>query len=103
MIIVLYGLRGVDSSIVLFFFIFCSGDDKTLSRLRTYLDSGKVMREESLRNASLPCAPLKSSLDDEEFYWVESTRAIVTLSSSIGLLYFYCSRLPSDGLVANSL
>ncbi|RVW27130.1 Endoribonuclease Dicer-like 2 [Vitis vinifera] len=74
-----------------------SGDDKTLSRLRTYLDSGKVMREESLRNASLPCAPLKSSLDDEEFYWVESTRAIVTLSSSIGLLYFYCSRLPSDG------
>ncbi|KAJ9703323.1 hypothetical protein PVL29_004924 [Vitis rotundifolia] len=74
-----------------------SGDDKTLSRLQTYLDSGKVMREESLRNASLPCARLKSSLDEEEFYGVESTGAIVTLSSSIGLLYFYCSRLPSDG------
>ncbi|MBA0596610.1 hypothetical protein Gorai_013423 [Gossypium raimondii] len=55
------------------------------------------MRKESLRHASNPCSPLSKGLDDEEFYQVASTGACMTLSSSVGLMYFYCSRLPADG------
>ena len=69
----------------------------TQSRLKKYLASGDIMRKESLRHASLPCVPLESDLQDGDFYCVESTGAIVTLSSSISLIYFYCSRLPADG------
>ncbi|XP_022987458.1 endoribonuclease Dicer homolog 2 isoform X1 [Cucurbita maxima] len=72
-----------------------SGDSATLSRLQRYLDSGEIMRNESLRHASLPCLPFRSDYN-EESYRVESTGAVVTLSSSVGLIYFYCSRLPSD-------
>ncbi|RWR74360.1 endoribonuclease Dicer 2 isoform X1 [Cinnamomum micranthum f. kanehirae] len=74
-----------------------SGDKSTLSRVRSYLAGGDIMREESTRQASVPCAPLDSEMRNEDFYIVESTGAIVTLSSSVALLYFYCSRLPSDG------
>ncbi|MBA0838012.1 hypothetical protein Goarm_010116, partial [Gossypium armourianum] len=73
------------------------GDFSTHSRLKNYLTSGDVMRKESLRHASNPCSPLSKGLDDEEFYQVASTGACMTLSSSVGLMYFYCSRLPADG------
>ncbi|KAI6684308.1 hypothetical protein NL676_030221 [Syzygium grande] len=73
-----------------------SGDSSTHSRLEKYLSSGETMRSESLRHASLPCEPLNGNLYDEEHYQVASTGAIVTLSSSVELIYFYCSRLPSD-------
>ncbi|XP_056160072.1 endoribonuclease Dicer homolog 2 isoform X3 [Syzygium oleosum] len=73
-----------------------SGDSSTHSRLEKYLSSGETMRRESLRHASLPCEPLNGNLYDEEHYQVASTGAIVTLSSSVELIYFYCSRLPSD-------
>lgn len=86
----------------LFIFIY-SGDYNTKSRLEKYLVSGEIMRKESLRNSSVPCLPLESDLEEGEIYCVESTGAIVTLSSSIGLIYFYCSRLPSDGLVLFSV
>ncbi|XP_010549776.1 PREDICTED: endoribonuclease Dicer homolog 2 isoform X2 [Tarenaya hassleriana] len=73
-----------------------SGDLSTHSRLMNYLSSGNIMRRESLLHASVPCQPLP---DDtcEEFYRVAGTGASVTLSSSVNLIYFYCSRLPSDG------
>ncbi|KAA8537034.1 hypothetical protein F0562_029512 [Nyssa sinensis] len=74
-----------------------SGDTSTLTRVKNYLDSGNIMREESLRHASVPCAPLDCESFAEVSYRVETTDAVVTLSSSVGLLYFYCSRLPSDG------
>ncbi|KAK2658225.1 hypothetical protein Ddye_004758 [Dipteronia dyeriana] len=74
-----------------------SGDCGTLARLEGYLASGNIMRKESLRLASLHCLPLESNMDDDVFYLVESTGAIATLSSSVSLIYFYCSRLPSDG------
>ncbi|KAM3691337.1 hypothetical protein ACB098_08G007900 [Castanea mollissima] len=73
-----------------------SGDGATESRLKKYLASGDIMRKESLLHASLPCSPLKCDLNDEEFYCVQSTGAVVTLTSSVELIYFYCSRLPSD-------
>ncbi|CAN1345523.1 Endoribonuclease Dicer homolog 2 [Linum perenne] len=75
-----------------------SGDISTQSRLEKYLSSGEIMRSESLRHASTPCSPLGSELsDEEETYRVESTGAVVTSAYSIELIYFYCSRLPSDG------
>ncbi|XP_052311294.1 endoribonuclease Dicer homolog 2 isoform X2 [Populus trichocarpa] len=72
------------------------GDFSTHARLENYLASGDIMRRESLRHASIPCSPLLDELDDE-FYRVEGTGAVVSLSSSVSLIYFYCSRLPSDG------
>ncbi|XP_059435828.1 endoribonuclease Dicer homolog 2 isoform X1 [Corylus avellana] len=73
-----------------------SEDFATRSRLEKYHASGDTMRTASLRHASLPCSPLQSNLKDEEVYDVESTGASVTLTSSVGLIHFYCSRLPSD-------
>ncbi|KAE8698887.1 Endoribonuclease Dicer-like protein 2 [Hibiscus syriacus] len=73
-----------------------SGDSKTLSRLQDYLACGEVMRKESLSHASDHCAPLTNDSYDEEFYFVASTGARMTPSSSVGLIYFYCSRLPAD-------
>ncbi|XP_027768905.1 endoribonuclease Dicer homolog 2-like [Solanum pennellii] len=74
-----------------------SGDESTLARMQNFMASGEMMRQESLRHASEPCSPLVDEMYDEPCYKVESTGAIVTLSSSVSLLYFYCSRLPSDG------
>jgi endoribonuclease Dicer len=46
------------------------------------------MREESLRLASIPFEPLTNTICKEEFYVVQSTGAVVTLNSSIQLIYF---------------
>ncbi|KAK4787035.1 hypothetical protein SAY86_010868 [Trapa natans] len=72
-------------------------DSSVRSRMETFLASGNIMRKESLSHASVPCAPLNDKYRNEDVYRVESTGAVVTLSSSVELLYFYCSRLPSDG------
>ncbi|XP_028758757.1 endoribonuclease Dicer homolog 2 [Neltuma alba] len=74
-----------------------SGDLATRSRLEKYLSTGEIMRKECLRHSSLPCEPFDSDIDNKKTYQVESTGAIVNLSSSIGLIYLYCSRLPADG------
>uniref|UniRef100_A0A803L442 Uncharacterized protein n=1 Tax=Chenopodium quinoa TaxID=63459 RepID=A0A803L442_CHEQI len=74
-----------------------SGDQDELSRMKNYLSSGDVMRKESLSHASLPCQPVEFDEFDGISYRVPSTGAVVTLSSSVSLIYFYCSRLPSDG------
>ncbi|CAN1236292.1 Endoribonuclease Dicer homolog 2, partial [Linum grandiflorum] len=75
----------------------CSGDMTTHSRLEKYLSSGQIMRSESLKHASTPCPPLGTEFFDEDTYHVQTTGAIVTSTSSVTLIYFYCSRLPSDG------
>uniref|UniRef100_A0A1J3CVJ0 Endoribonuclease Dicer-like protein 2 n=1 Tax=Noccaea caerulescens TaxID=107243 RepID=A0A1J3CVJ0_NOCCA len=72
-----------------------SGDLLTQDRLMKFLSGGKRMREESLDHSLVPCPPLPDDLS-EDFFRVNSTGAIVTLSSSVSLIYFYCSRLPSD-------
>eukprot|EP00257_Ricinus_communis_P014560 XP_015572262.1 endoribonuclease Dicer homolog 2 isoform X1 [Ricinus communis] len=74
-----------------------SGDVSTHSRLENYLASGDLMRKESIRHGSVPCSPIRSEFHEGEYYFVESTNALVTLTSSVSLIYFYCSRLPSDG------
>uniref|UniRef100_A0A7N0TZE9 Uncharacterized protein n=1 Tax=Kalanchoe fedtschenkoi TaxID=63787 RepID=A0A7N0TZE9_KALFE len=73
-----------------------SGDLNTISCVQNYLTCGDVMREESLRHASIACKPLQIDSDSDMMYRVESTGAIVSLNSSISLIYHYCSRLPSD-------
>ncbi|KAL2941463.1 Endoribonuclease Dicer-like protein 2 [Bienertia sinuspersici] len=73
------------------------GDDFELSRAKTYLSSGDQMRKECLSHAVVPCQPIDFDEFDKIVYRVPSTGAIVTLSSSVNLIYFYCSRLPSDG------
>ncbi|KAB5538633.1 hypothetical protein DKX38_016166 [Salix brachista] len=69
-------------------------DLATHARLENYLSSTDIMRRESLSHTSTPCSALQC---EDEFYYVEGTGAVVTLSSSISLIGFYCSRLPSDG------
>ncbi|KAG5574722.1 hypothetical protein H5410_054856 [Solanum commersonii] len=80
-----------------FLLIVRKGDDATLTRMQNYMASGEIMRQESLLHVSIPCSLPYDELHDEPCYKVESTGAVVTLSSSVSLLYFYCSRLPSDG------
>lgn len=79
-----------------------SGDQSTISESENFIASGEIMRKESLSHASVPCSPPKYEFDEDEYYRVESTGALVTIATSITLLHFYCSRLPSDGLVINS-
>uniref|UniRef100_M4ET69 Uncharacterized protein n=1 Tax=Brassica campestris TaxID=3711 RepID=M4ET69_BRACM len=71
------------------------GDMDTQSRLKKYISGAKRMREDSLSHSLVPCKPLPDD-SSGEVYRVNSTGAIVTLSSSVSLIYFYCSRLPSD-------
>ncbi|KAJ3671775.1 hypothetical protein LUZ60_007854 [Juncus effusus] len=72
------------------------GDELMQRKVRKFLKSGDEMREESIKLSSIPCGPLKNEISEEEFYLVEKTGAIVTLSSSVSLVYTYCSKLPSD-------
>jgi endoribonuclease Dicer len=72
------------------------GDANAHSKTLEFLASGQIMREESLRLASTPCQPLPNTLCKEKCYVVQSTGAVVTLNSSVPLIYFFCSKLPSD-------
>ncbi|KAL8507745.1 hypothetical protein ACS0TY_018332 [Phlomoides rotata] len=73
-----------------------SGDHSAIARMKRYLKSGLMMRNECLGHADLPCKPLDNEMFGEPWYEVEKTGAIVTLSSSVALLHFYCSKLPAD-------
>lgn len=77
--------------------VFDSGDLNTISSVQNYLKCGDYMREESLRQTFIACKPLVLDFCSHLRYRVESTGAIVTLNSSVSLIFYYCSRLPSDG------
>jgi endoribonuclease Dicer len=49
------------------------------------------------------CQPLENTLCEEDHYCVESTGAIVTMNSSVPLIYFFCSKLPFDESVFLSI
>ncbi|XP_051121429.1 endoribonuclease Dicer homolog 2 isoform X2 [Andrographis paniculata] len=74
-----------------------SGDGPARARVESYLSGVDIMRRECVEHYDVPCEPLGDEMHGEPWYEVESTKAIVTLSSSVSLLYYYCSRLPSDG------
>ncbi|KAL8511973.1 hypothetical protein ACS0TY_018436 [Phlomoides rotata] len=73
-----------------------SDDHLANAKVKKYLESGSMMQKECLSRLYLPCQPLSTEIYGEPQYQVECTGAIVTLSSSVALLNFYCSRLPSD-------
>ncbi|WVZ59750.1 hypothetical protein U9M48_009852 [Paspalum notatum var. saurae] len=75
---------------------FIQGDANALSKTQEFLASGQIMREESLKLASINSQPLPNTLCKGECYVVQSTGAVVTLNSSVPLIYFFCSKLPSD-------
>lgn len=91
-------MRLVSSTLMLILFnsFIYSGDLNTQSRLEKYCERGDIMRKELLCQSSLPCISLETDFSEGKFYCVESTGAIVTFNSSISLIEFYCSRLPSD-------
>uniref|UniRef100_A0A0E0GQ45 Uncharacterized protein n=1 Tax=Oryza nivara TaxID=4536 RepID=A0A0E0GQ45_ORYNI len=72
------------------------GDVEAQTNAEKFLASVQIMREESLRLGSISCQPLENTLCKDTYYRVESTRAIVTLNSSVPLIHFFCSKLPSD-------
>ncbi|GJX71797.1 endoribonuclease Dicer homolog 2 [Tanacetum coccineum] len=80
-----------------FLLLLRSGDVETQDKVNNYLISGQIMRDASLSHAAEPCEPPNSAIFNEPVYRVESTGASLSLSSSISMVYFYCSRLPSDG------
>ncbi|GKB72818.1 endoribonuclease Dicer homolog 2 [Tanacetum coccineum] len=80
-----------------FLLLLQSGDVETQDKVNNYLISGEIMRDASLSHAAEPCEPPNSAIFNEPVYRVESTGASLSLSSSISMVYFYCSRLPSDG------
>uniref|UniRef100_A0A0E0KFW1 Uncharacterized protein n=1 Tax=Oryza punctata TaxID=4537 RepID=A0A0E0KFW1_ORYPU len=72
------------------------GDVEAHTKAKKFLASGQIMREESLRLGSISCQQLENTLCEDTYYRVDSTRAIVTLNSSVPLIHFFCSKLPSD-------
>ncbi|KAL3650103.1 hypothetical protein CASFOL_006506 [Castilleja foliolosa] len=79
-----------------FVLIVKENDFSALARVETYLASGDIMRTECLSHAHVSCEPLANEMHGEIWYQVASTGVIITMSSCVQLLYFYCSRLPSD-------
>lgn len=89
-----------DRMIFLYFYKFYRDDPLMLSKVMNYISSGDIMREESLCQSLCPIPPLlENDKYDEAFYRVGSTGAAVSLYSSVALIYYYCSKLPSDMLV----
>ncbi|KAF6137646.1 hypothetical protein GIB67_030538 [Kingdonia uniflora] len=69
--------------------------------LRNARNSEKTLRREAIERTDLSHLKGSSRLTSVEtkpgsIYQVESTGALVSLNSAVGLVHFYCSQLPSD-------
>ncbi|XP_030535345.1 endoribonuclease Dicer homolog 1 [Rhodamnia argentea] len=69
--------------------------------LRNARNSEETLRKEAIERTDLSHVKDASRLISQEailgtVYQVESTGAIVSLNSAVGLIHFYCSQLPSD-------
>lgn len=69
--------------------------------LRNARNSEETLRKEAIERTDLSHVKDTSRLISQEailgtVYQVESTGAIVSLNSAVGLIHFYCSQLPSD-------
>ncbi|KAL6659920.1 hypothetical protein ACP70R_002042 [Stipagrostis hirtigluma subsp. patula] len=69
--------------------------------LRNARNSEETLRKEAIERTDLShldgtsvLSPVDTSSDS--IYQVESTGAVVSLNSAVGLIHFYCSQLPSD-------
>lgn len=69
--------------------------------LRNARNSEETLRKEAIERTDLSHLKDTSWLISAEatpgtVYQVESTGAVVSLNSAVGLIHFYCSQLPSD-------
>jgi endoribonuclease Dicer len=62
--------------------------------------SEETLRKEAIERTDLSHLDGTSMLSPvdtpDSMYQVESTGAVVSLNSAVGLIHFYCSQLPSD-------
>jgi len=63
--------------------------------------SEETLRKEAIERTDLSHLDATSMLSPvdtspDSMYQVESTGAVVSLNSAVGLIHFYCSQLPSD-------
>lgn len=69
--------------------------------LRNARNSEETLRKEAIERTDLSHLKDVSKLisvkaDPSTVYKVQSTGAVVSLNSAVGLIHFYCSQLPSD-------
>ena len=74
--------------------------------LRNARNSEDTLRKEAIERTDLShldgtsmLSPVDTSPDS--MYQVESTGAVVSLNSAVGLIHFYCSQLPSDRYITS--
>jgi len=86
----------------LIFYLYCSrGNLSHETFLRNARNSEETLRKEAVERTDLSHlkgTPRLASFDTlpGAMYQVESTGAVVSLNSAVGLIHFYCSQLPSD-------
>jgi hypothetical protein len=76
--------------------------------LRNARNSEETLRKEAIERTDLSHLKDVSRLISADtspgtVYQVESTGAVVSLNSAVGLIHFYCSQLPSDRCFAYAL
>lgn len=74
--------------------------------LRNARNSEETLRKEAIERTDLSHLKDTSRLISVDMvpgtvYQVESTGAVVSLNSAVGLVHFYCSQLPSDRYCAH--
>lgn len=77
------------------------GNSSHAAFLKNARNSEETLRREAVERTDLSCYKdlAKFDLIDNTpglTYQVESTGAVVTLNSAVGLVHLYCSQLPSD-------
>lgn len=86
------------------YFFFCIKYRANLAHeafLRNARNSEETLRREAIERTDLSHLKDTSRLISVDtrpgtVYQVESTGAVVSLNSAVGLIHFYCSQLPSD-------
>lgn len=78
---------------------FCRGNLSHEAFLRNARNSEETLRKEAIERTDISHLKDTSKLGEVAqgvVYQVESTGAVVSLNSAVGLIHFYCSQLPSD-------
>lgn len=78
---------------------FCRGNLSHEAFLRNARNSEETLRKEAIERTDISHLKDTSRLGEVTqgtVYQVESTGAVVSLNSAVGLIHFYCSQLPSD-------
>lgn len=79
----------------------CRDNSSHEAFLRNARNSEETLRKEAIERTDISHLKDASKLISAEaptdsVYQVESTGAVVSLNSAVGLIHFYCSQLPSD-------